>query len=137
MLVWKRLAGELIPVRRLFEMRAVGTDPRTFYAQSASLVGFLLERGGGARFLEFAEQLAGRRRCQTGRAQHGLRPARGGPRDESGPSPGSVSGHGGAGGGSESARDDAAQGLDEAVRAHYGFDSLSELESAWLSSLDD
>ena len=57
MLLWKRLTGELIPLRELLMMKRPGPDVRLFYRQSASLVNFLVGLEGWERFFEFAESL--------------------------------------------------------------------------------
>jgi len=54
MLLWKRLAGELIPLDELFGLRDVGLDPTLFYAQSASVADFLMTLKGPRVFLRFA-----------------------------------------------------------------------------------
>lgn len=58
MLAWKRLAGDLIPLSTLFEMRNVGVDPKLYYAECASVVRFLLGRKSGATFLRFSKDAA-------------------------------------------------------------------------------
>ena len=59
-LAWKRLTGELIPLADLFAMRDVGVDPTLFYAQSASVVKFLLKKKDMRTFVRFANDVARR-----------------------------------------------------------------------------
>jgi tetratricopeptide (TPR) repeat protein len=54
MLLWKRLAGELIPLADLYGLKDVGMDPTLFYAESASVADFLMTRKGPRVFLKFA-----------------------------------------------------------------------------------
>ncbi|MHC5055383.1 MAG: gluzincin family metallopeptidase [Planctomycetota bacterium] len=54
MLLWKRLAGELVPLADLLGLKEVGLDPTLFYAQSASVADFLMTRMGPRVFLKFA-----------------------------------------------------------------------------------
>jgi len=72
LLIWKRLAGELIPLATLLEMRDPGDDPALFYAESASLVSFLVELKGLAAFLAFARDLAGRDAAAALRERFGI-----------------------------------------------------------------
>jgi len=54
MLLWKRLAGELVPLEELFGLKDVGLDPTLFYAQSASVADLLMTLKGPRVFLRFA-----------------------------------------------------------------------------------
>jgi tetratricopeptide (TPR) repeat protein len=54
MLLWKRMAGTLIPLADLYGLKDVGLDPTLFYAQSASVADFLMTRMGPRVFLKFA-----------------------------------------------------------------------------------
>ncbi len=58
MLAWKRLAGGLIPLLKLFEMKDAGVDPTLFYAESASVVSLLVEKKGLRTLLRFSTDVA-------------------------------------------------------------------------------
>ena len=55
LLLYSRFTGTLIPLRELFMQKRVGARVRLFYAESASIVGFLVDLKGWETFFRFAE----------------------------------------------------------------------------------
>jgi len=70
-LAWKRLTGELVPLAELFAMKDVGIDATLFYAQSASVVRFLLKKKDMRTFVRFAKDSATRGDAKALMAHYG------------------------------------------------------------------